>query len=160
MCLVSRYVCITFGGKSASFCATFWTAYRVWYFTLGRRTNLAGKQPWRLVLPGKRWWPHRGGSFVSVAFWRNLPHFGGLFGNTCRDGFYTLGWCTNLARKQPWKLVLPGKRWWPPRGAHSLHHWLVSEVRVDSKVLTGSSEVRWSFETLFCSLNKWSGRPI
>jgi len=31
----------------------------------------------------------------------NLPHFGGLLGTTYRDGFYTLGKCTNLAPKQP-----------------------------------------------------------
>ena len=28
-----------------------------------------------------------------------ISHY--YFGNTYRDGFFTLGWCTNLAAKQP-----------------------------------------------------------
>jgi len=52
---------------------------------------------------GKRWWHPRGGSFVVTLFKANLFLFGGLFENTYRDGFNTLGRCTNLAAKQPWR---------------------------------------------------------
>ena len=43
----------------------------------------------------------RGGSFDETLVGRNLHHFAPLFGNTDRDGSYTLGRCTNLAAKQP-----------------------------------------------------------
>ena len=46
-------------------------------------------------------WPPRGGSFNGTLFGGNLHHFAPLFGNTDRDGSYTLGRCTNLAAKQP-----------------------------------------------------------
>ena len=48
-------------------------------------------------------WHPRGGSFVCAVFEANLPLFAPLFRNTYRDRFYTLGRCSNLAAKQPWR---------------------------------------------------------
>ena len=42
------------------------------------------------------------GAHSFVAFFRESPPFCAyFFGNTYRYGFYTLGWCTKLAVKQP-----------------------------------------------------------
>ena len=41
------------------------------------------------------------GSFVCAVLEANLLLFALLFGNTYRDGFYTLGRCTNLVAKHP-----------------------------------------------------------
>ena len=45
----------------------------------------------------------RGGSFNGTLLGGNLHYFAPLFGNTDRDGSYTLGRCTNLAAEQPWR---------------------------------------------------------
>ena len=45
---------------------------------------------------------HLEGAHLFVAlFDANLHCFGGLFANSYRDGFYTLGRCTNLVARQP-----------------------------------------------------------
>ena len=61
-----------------------------------------GEQTWlRSIHEGKWRWPPRGGSFVVALFDAYMHNFGLLFGNTDRDGYYTLGMCTNLAAEQP-----------------------------------------------------------
>ena len=63
-----------------------------------------GVQTWlRSSHEGKRWWHPRGGSFVCAVLDANLLLFAPLFRNTYRDRFYTLGRCSNLAAKQPWR---------------------------------------------------------
>ena len=63
-----------------------------------------GVQTWlRSSHEGKRWWHPRGGSFVCAVLDANLLLFAPLFRNTNRDRFYTLGRCSNLAAKQPWR---------------------------------------------------------
>ena len=65
--------------------------------------RLFGEQPCVRLRGGQCFSPQkipRGGSFVVTLLEGNLLLFGGLFENTYRDGFYTLGRCTNLAAKQ------------------------------------------------------------
>ena len=79
----------------------------IWGHFLGTLAQMGplqwvGIQTWlRNSHEGKWQWPPRGGSCVVTLFAANLHHFGPLFGNTGRDGSYTLGRCKNLAAEQP-----------------------------------------------------------
>ena len=90
------FVVTLFGAKLLLFAPLFGNTYRDGFYTLG------SVQTWlRSTHEGKRWWHPKGGSFVVTLFGANLLLFALLFKIIFRDGFYTLGRCTNLAAKQP-----------------------------------------------------------
>ena len=61
--------------------------------------HLVGVQTWlQSSHEGKGRWLPRGGSFIVMLLDANLHNFAPFFGNTDRDGLYTLGKCTyNIA---------------------------------------------------------------